>query len=126
MMQNELQTKVNYAEVGEAISHDLAAKMVKNYQDLRPNDTEFFFIGRTIIDQILSQPDCVGIRFYNAINEDGAQTLVYVGYDVNGQALVEYTTVNGNGQLSRLPAIVADRSVGGTDTTTTTSWFGTK
>ena len=38
-------------------------------------------IGRNVIDQILAQPGCVGIRFIDAINEEGQKTLVYVGVD---------------------------------------------
>ena len=123
MTQNELKTTTNYAQVGEAISHDLAAKMVKDYQDACPTETEFFFIGKDIINQILSQQGCVGIRFYNAIDETGKHTLVYVGYDIKGEIIVEYSVVDNNGRLSRVEALVGDRSGTGTETTTTNSWF---
>ena len=121
-MQNELQTKVNYAEVGEAISHDLAAKMIKDYQDANTTAFDFFVIGKNIINEILSQPGCIGMRIYNALDETGKQTLVYVGVDNKGQSIVEYSAVNNDGKLHRLPAIVADKVGTGTETTSN-SWF---
>ena len=126
MTQNELKITKNYAEVGEAISHELAAKMVKDFQDARPNDAEFFYIGKDIINQILSQQGCVGMRFYNAFDETGKQTLVYVGYDNKGQTIAEYTVVDNNGRLTRVEALVGDRSGTGTDTATSNSWFAGK
>lgn len=107
-MQTEL-TQRSTAHVGEAISHELGAQMVKDYQSANPADTTNYLIGRNIIDQILAQPGCVGIRFYNAYNEIGAKTLVYVGVDETGKAIIEYTFVNEEGNLDCKKAIVADR-----------------
>ncbi len=117
-MQNELKTKVNYAEVGEAISHELAAKMVKDFHDAQSEEVPDFIIGKNIISQVLSQPGCVGIKFYNALNESGVRTLVYVGVDVNGNIITEYTGVNEDGKLGRVEALVGDRTDGGS-----LSWF---
>lgn len=76
-----------------------------------PTDVKSYLIGREILDQILSQPGCAGIRFYNAYNEFGEKTLVYVGVDADAKALVAYTVVNNNGNLEAQKAIVADRTV---------------
>src|ERR1700761_4954519 len=122
MMQNETKTAVSFAEVGEAISHDLAAKMIKDYQDTKESAFEYFVVGRNILTEILAQPGCVGMRIYNALDASGNETLVYVGVDNNGHAIVEYSAVNNDGKLHRLPAIVADRVGTGTDETTK-SWF---
>jgi hypothetical protein len=111
MMQTEL-TKKTIAQVGEEITHELGAQMIKDYQAANPNDATAYRIGRNIIDQILAQPGCVGMHFYNAYNEMGEKTLVYTGVDEFGKSLVEYTIVNNDGSIGSKKAIVADRSNG--------------
>jgi hypothetical protein len=108
MTKTELQKK-DLRLVGEEISHELGAQMVKDYQVANPTDVKAYYIGRNIIDQVLAQPGCVGIRFYNAYNEAGDKTLVYVGVDEFGKALVQYTVVNAAGSFEAKKAIVADR-----------------
>jgi hypothetical protein len=108
-MQKDLKSKT-LAQVGEAISHELGAKMVKDFQDVLPNYTIGYYIGRNILEEILKQPACVGIRFYNAINESGTNTLVYVGIDDSGNILTKYTYVNSTGKLKKEQGIVADRA----------------
>jgi len=105
------QTKLssNIASIGEEIGVELSTQMVKDYQKANPSDVRSYLIGRNIIDQILAQPGCVGIKFYNAYNEIGEKTLVYVGVDQNGKAIVEFKVVNSNGQLDSTKGIVADR-----------------
>ncbi|MEP6750137.1 MAG: hypothetical protein ABJB86_20530 [Bacteroidota bacterium] len=107
-MQTEL-TKKTIAQTGEEITHELGAEMIKDYQAANPNDVKSYHIGRNIIDQILSQPGCVGMRFYNAYNEMGQKTLVYTGVDDFGKSLIEYTMINNDGSFGKNKAIVADR-----------------
>ncbi len=109
-MQTELLQK-NLSLVGEEISHELGAQMVKDYQVANPTDVKAYFIGRNILEQLLAQPGCVGIRFYNAYNEEGNKTLVYVGVDETGKSIFEYTVVNGQGNITTQKAMVADRAV---------------
>ena len=108
-MQTELLQK-DLKTVGEEISHQLGAQMVKDYQVANPNDVKSYYIGRNIIDQILAQPGCVGMRFYNAYNEEGKKTLVYVGVDAQGKDIVKRVVVTNDGTLdSSDNGIVADR-----------------
>ncbi len=109
MMQKELLTQKDYAKVGEEISHELAGDMIKTYQQTYPDAFTSVMIGRNIIDQILAQPGCVGMRFYSALNEQGQKTLVYVGVDASGKDIVKKVVVAEDGKLSTVPAIVADR-----------------
>ena len=95
--------------IGEEIGIALGSQMVNDYQTMNPSDVHFYEIGRNIIDQILAQPGCAGIRLYNAYNEMGEKTLVYVGLNSDGKALLNVTTVNNEGALSSEHAIVADR-----------------
>jgi len=39
------------------------------------------FLGKEKIIELLDQEDCVGIRFYYAINDQGEKILVLVGAD---------------------------------------------
>ena len=105
------QTKLssNIASIGEEIGVELGTQMVKGYLQANPSDVHSYLIGRDIIDQILAQPGCVGIQFYNAYNEIGKKTLVYVGVDQNGKAIIEFKVVNSEGQLDLSKGIVADR-----------------
>lgn len=109
-MQKELITKRPVAAIGEEVGYELGAQLVKNYQEANPNDKSFYTIGRNIIEQILAQPGVEGIRFYNAINEEGEKTLVYLGVDANGKAIKEYSLVDGEGNIANRPAIIADRA----------------
>lgn len=108
-MQTETLQKKNLALVGEEISHELGAQMVKDFQVANPLEVKSYYIGKNIISQILAQPGCVGIKFYNAYNEVGQKTLVYVGVDEFGKNIIEYTIVNTEGSFDQQKAIVADK-----------------
>jgi len=112
MEQKELLTKLDVASIGEEISHELGRTLIKTYQESFPETFTGVLIGRNIIDQILAQPGCVGMRFYNAINEEGQKTLVYVGVDASGKDILKKVVVEKSGAISTVPAIVADRGFG--------------
>jgi len=117
-MQQELTTtKINYAEVGEAISHELAGKMVKEFNDLNPSQQYCFHVGRNIIEKVLTQPGCVGMRIYRAVNEQGRETLVYAGIDSKGETILKYSEINEDGKLGEVEALIGDRGGFGS------SWF---
>lgn len=97
------------AAIGEEIGLELGKQMVNDYRTANPTDVAFYEIGRNILDQVLSQPGCAGIRFYNAYNEMGEKTLVYVGLNKEGKAILEYTCINNEGVLEANKGIVADR-----------------
>ncbi|MEO6000823.1 MAG: hypothetical protein ABIN89_28510 [Chitinophagaceae bacterium] len=121
MLQNQISAN-NLAMVGEEISQELGAKMVKDFQDVNPNENTANYIGRNILERILAQPGCEGIRFYNAINEMGRTTLVYVGIDANENIIKQYVGVNNFGELVSEDGIIADRSVGAPPTSVDTVW----
>ncbi len=113
MSQTQLKTKP-VAEVGEEIGLELGNQMVKAFAVANPNEVRSYTIGRNIIDQILAQPGCVGIKFFNAINEKGEKTLVYVGIDQNGKSILQFSVVSNVGTLQNEKGIVADRIKPGT------------
>lgn len=108
MAQTQTITK-SVATIGEEIGSELGTQMIRDYQVANQNDVQFYEIGKNILGQILAQPGCEGIRFYNAYNEMGQKTLVYVGLNSEGKAIMEYTCVNNHGILETNKGIVADR-----------------
>lgn len=109
MTQTKLSTKP-VAQIGEEIGLELGTQLINKFQEANPTLRDSYVIGREIIEMILSQPSCQGIRIFNAINENGENTLVYVGVDSNGKSILKYTTVSSNGHFSESNAIVADRA----------------
>jgi hypothetical protein len=120
MQQKELLAKVDVASIGEEISHEMAADFVGSFKTANPDAISGYTVGRNIIDRILAQPGCVGLRFYNAINEIGQTTLVYAGVDAQGNDIEKIVIVDAKGNITEQNAIVADRVQN--PTTTTTIW----
>lgn len=98
------------ANVGEEIGQELGAQFISAYRKENPTDVVGYYIGRNILDQILAQPGCVGIKFYNAYDETGKKTLVYVGVNAEGNDMLSVSTINTRGQLENYNGIVADRT----------------
>ena len=115
MLQKELLTKKDYSAIGEEISHDTAKEFVTAFDREFPNENKFFTMGKNILEQVLSQPGCVGMRFYNGINEKGQKTLVYVGIDADGKDLLERKVVLENGKIATVAGLTVDRNNNGSD-----------
>lgn len=82
--------------------------MVKDYYDTY-QEFGSQFIGKNIIEKILSQPGCIGIKLFNALNENNQKTFVITGVDTNGNPILEYAIVNPLGEIRTSEGIVADR-----------------
>ena len=63
MVQKELLTQKDYAAVGEEISHEMADNFTNAFKQAYPNENPGYHLGRNIIEKILAQPGCAGIRF---------------------------------------------------------------
>src|SRR5688572_8612121 len=109
MKQLELLETKTLAEVGEDIGLAEGIKLVKAFAEANPDATKGYYIGRNIIDQILSQPGCVGINFRKCLTETNEEHLVYTGVDADGKDILEYSVVTVNGDVVNQEAIVADR-----------------
>ena len=96
-------------QAGEHIGYDLGLKMVKDHYDAF-GEGNAQFVGKNILEQILTQPDCIGINIYKALNEKGEKTYVLVGLDKVNQPILEYSIVNSIGHLNKTEGIVAERS----------------
>ena len=108
---------VDFATIGEQISHELAAKMVKNHHDKYGRENSYCYVtGNQVILDIMSQPGCAGLKVIEAVNELGQNTVVFVGIDAKGRNLTKITTVNDLGKLVVTEGMVSDK------TRTNTTW----
>jgi hypothetical protein len=64
-METQKQSPITGKE-GSEIELEVAASWTKNYRDKHPGETVSQFFGKEILEKILAQPNCLGIRFYYA------------------------------------------------------------
>jgi hypothetical protein len=75
---------------GAFITLDEGSVMTANYRStIQSGEVIAQFIGKDLIQDILAQNDCVGIRFYYAVDENGSKNLVCVGVDQNENDLID-------------------------------------
>lgn len=55
------------------------------------------FYGREILNRLLTQNNCVGIRFYFGLDTNGNHELVLVGVDSDENDLTDFVVENGTG-----------------------------
>lgn len=109
MTQNELLETKTLAEVGEDIGLTEGVQLINAFKQANPDATPGYYIGRNIIEQILSQPGCVGINFRKCLTNLNEEHLVYTGVDADGKDILEYSVVTNTGDVVKQDAIVADR-----------------
>lgn len=110
MTKNAIETKT-LAEVGEDIGLEEGAQLVKNFREANPDATPGYYIGRNILDQVLNQPGCVGIRFRKCLTNNNEEHLVYTGVDADGKDILQFCVVDNTGSLDQYNGIVADRII---------------
>jgi hypothetical protein len=74
---------------GGEISLNTASAMTKQYRNENPNTTRAHFFGKDIINRLLAQENCVGIRMYYGISENGSKELVLVGVDADENDILD-------------------------------------
>lgn len=74
---------------GGAITLADGAELTANYRHNFPERTLAHYYGRDILNRLLAQEGCVGIRIYYGIDEDQNPQLVIVGVDSDENDLVE-------------------------------------
>jgi hypothetical protein len=60
-----------------------ASAWTKTYRTANPQAIKGHFFGKTAIQAILNQADCVGMRLYYAIDDKGQKQIIVVGVDAN-------------------------------------------
>lgn len=66
-----------------------ATRFTANYREQHGNDFLGGFFGKSVFSKILDQQDCVGIRVYNAVNDDGNRSFVLVGVTADGKDMFD-------------------------------------
>ena len=74
---------------GSAINLSEGAALTKEHRLRNPMALKARFFGKEILNQILDQEGCMGIRFYFGQNEDGVRELVAVGADANEDDMLD-------------------------------------
>ena len=74
---------------GKVVSLEEAAIWTANFRNsIQPGETIAHFIGKNKLLELLEQENCVGVRIYYGLDENGEQNLVFVGADENENDLV--------------------------------------
>jgi hypothetical protein len=102
--------KRNLAEIGEDIGLEEGTQLVNAFREANPDATPGYYIGRNILDQVLSQPGCVGINFRKCLS-DNEEHLVYTGVDADGKDILSFSVVTNTGDIEKYDGIVADRII---------------
>lgn len=69
---------------------ETATVWTRNYRDtIHEGDTISHFFGKNIIQHILDQEGCMGIRIYYALDENGKKQLIIVGADAKENDIYE-------------------------------------
>ncbi len=76
------------SSAGETVSPDASTRWINNYGQQNPTNILAHFFGNEIINQILGEKGCQGIRIFFALNDDGIQQLLLVGTDGFGGSLL--------------------------------------
>jgi hypothetical protein len=98
-------------DVGKPISKATADKWLKNHEEKHPDKGSIraHFFGSDIINQLLAQDGCVGMRIYYATNDEGVKQLLLVGAREDGSNIWP----DGNGtqdQESAAGGLIVDAS----------------
>lgn len=72
-----------------SISLSTASEWTANYRGKYPNQIKGHAFGKDAIEAILAQDDCIGIRIYYALDDDGVQQLIITGVDSAGDDLYD-------------------------------------
>ena len=111
MTQNTLLETKNLAEVGENIGLTEGIQLVNAFKAANPTATQGYYIGRNILEQIMSQPGCVGINFRKCLTNMNEEHLVYTAVDAEGKDILEFSVVTTTGDIVKQDGIVADRTI---------------
>lgn len=111
MNQNALVETKDLAEVGENIGLSEGIKLVNAFKAANPIATPGYYIGRNILEQIMTQPGCVGINFRKCLTNLNEEHLVYTGVDAEGKDILEFSVVTNTGDIVKKDAIVADKTI---------------
>lgn len=87
---------------GGRIDLNTAKQWAKNFRDSqsKPDEVRSHYFGRDVIDQILQQLGCSGIRIYYVRNDKNEKELLILGVDSSGSNMLPPLSVAGPGDNS--------------------------
>jgi len=68
---------------GEYVTLTEASAMTASYRQANPNGVKGHFFGKNKLQAMLNARGCVGLRFYNGIDAQGAEVLVVSSVNSN-------------------------------------------
>lgn len=79
---------------GAPIDLTTASEWTANYRDENPDGIKAHFFGKDILETILAQEGCMGIRIFYAKDAEGTQQLILVGADADENNQVQGTVAD--------------------------------
>ncbi|MBD0254319.1 MAG: hypothetical protein ICV83_01265 [Cytophagales bacterium] len=73
----------------EQIPLNQAARWTRNYREKHPGETKAHFFGRNLVQKILDQEGCMGIRLFYALDDDSQKQLIMVGANAEANNQVD-------------------------------------
>lgn len=80
---------------GSIITLETGAKLTSNYRNAFSTDVRAVCFDKSLINDILIQDGCTGMRIYFGLDESNQHTAVIVGIDNNGDDMLDCIIDNG-------------------------------
>jgi len=77
------------------VSDEVSIRWIANYAAQNPLGLTAHFFGYEILNQILNQSGCIGIRMYYALNDSGVQQVLLVGVSGKGENILPTSLTGG-------------------------------
>ena len=125
-METQEKTTVFNQKAGAEIDLKVAIEWTRNHRERNPGGVISQFFGRDLLEKILQQPDCVGLRFYYANSKpaSGWQRFTTKLFPRSeGEKHLIITGVNNYGK-DQLPCPATVEAYSLTSSTTTTDVLG--
>ncbi len=90
MNQSVRAEQVNFAGYkNQSVSFQEALRLIKTYEHIAASDVVIAqYFGKDIVDKILAQPGCLGVRMYYGKHASGKSGVLLIGVDKYGKDMV--------------------------------------
>lgn len=93
---------------GSIIPLNLASQMTKNFRsNSEAGAIISMAIGKNVIEEVLNQTGCFGLRIYKALDDNGSEEIVIVGVDDNGNDMYKGKIAD---RVIKCPIVCPDQS----------------
>jgi hypothetical protein len=84
-----------------------AVELTQRYRKAAPASEHGGFFWSDGIQELLSQPGCVGLRYYHGLDADARYQIVFVGVDANGNDITKGAGTPGTKRGAKAAAVAA-------------------